>query len=285
MPSDIRDALNKKYISEVPVTISVNNRYSGYFSKHSLFIKRAVDRGSCLTLHDIDFRISETTFWNAETFEDYATVIFWTFNERFLSKLLSRIEDHNLKDIRFYIGVLRENPEPYLWAIDHPTDPYLFFCGNKLKSLNKKNYLAPAYEVDRQNREILLKALLYLEASKNAEVKSTTGQKALSNAKSKKKSSNKRLLGKHPTEVQNEELGMEVVEIKNNQPNQELKPNRSKPFTAQLKEPEFKKQIQEHLTEAGIPFAIFQKVKTVGSNCNPDGFTVLLPPRLQFSSN
>lgn len=160
MPSDIRDALNKKYISEVPVTISVNNRYSGYFSKHSLFIKRCIDRGSCLTLHDIDFRISETTFWNTETFEDYAKVIFWTFNERFLGKLLNRMEYLNLKDIQFFIGVLRENPEPYLWAIDHPADPYLFFCGNKLKSLNKKNYLAPAYEVDRQNREILLRACL-----------------------------------------------------------------------------------------------------------------------------
>lgn len=272
MPSDIRDTLNKKYISEVPVTISVNNRYSGFFSKHSLFIKRAVDRGSCLTLHDIDLRISETTFWNAETFEDYARIIFWTFNERFLSKLLSRIEYLNLKDIRFFIGVLRENPEPYLWAIDHPTDPYLFFCGNKLKSLNKKNYLAPAYDVDRQNRRILLKALLHLEASKNADVKKSGGQKTLSNEKPKKKRPNKLLPEKQPTKIGNEDVENNATRIANIQPLPEPKPNRSKPFTSLLNNPEIKKIIQEHLTEAGIPFAIFQRVKTVGNNRNPDGF-------------
>lgn len=272
MPSDIRDKLNKKYISEVPVTISVNNRYSGYFSKHSLFIKRAVDRGSCLTLHDIDFRISETTFWNTETFEDYARVIFWTFNERFLSKLLSRIEDLNLKDIRFYIAVLRENPEPYLRAIDHSSDPYLFFCGNKLKSLNKKNYLAPAYETDRQNREILLKALLHLEASKNADAKKSGGQKMLSNAKPQTKNPAQRLFNGSPIETPNEEVENDATEIKDIPSSSEPKLNRAKPFTALLKNPELKNQMQGHLTKAGIPFSIFQKTRKVGNNRNPDGF-------------
>ena len=227
MPSDIKDKLNKKYISEVPVTISVNNRYSGFFSKHSLFIKRAIDRGSCLTLHDVDFRISETTFWNAETFEDYARFIFWTFNERFLQRLLSHLEDLRLKDIKSLIGILRENPEPYLWAIDHPTDPYLFFCGNKLKSLNKKNYLAPAYEVDRQNRVILLKALLHLESSKDANIKKSGDQQVLPIAKTKTKVPNKLLREKQSTGNKNEEPWMDVAGIENKLPTPQPKPNRS----------------------------------------------------------
>lgn len=278
IPSDIRNKLNKKYISEVPVTISVKIRYSDFFSNHSLFIKTALDRGSCLTLHDIDFRLSASGFWNTETFEDHSKYLFWTFSERFLGKLLNRIEELNLQDIRFFIGVIRENPEPYLWVIDHPTDPYLFFCGNKLKSLNKKHYLDRAYETDRQNRITLLKHFKNLEVEKS---KTTSHSKTLESAKaSVKKLAKEKIPAEQPPKeeiipVNTTEEGLKenvVTEAESSNIVTEIKPTPGKPFTALLKDPEIKQKIQEHLTEAGIPFAVFQKVKLVGNNRNPDGF-------------
>lgn len=278
--SDIVKRLNKKYVSEVPVRMSVKPDFRGFFDKHSLFIQNAISRGSCLTLHDVDFKISETTFWNPETFEDYARFIFWMFNERFLSRLLNNLEGLALKDIRFLTQILRENPEPYLWAIDHPTDPYLFFCGKKLTSLNKHNLLAKAYEIDRYNRTVLLNALLHLQTLKGTNAKTPGGPKALAAKREiEYLVSDQKLITNIKEEIEvpkiaEDNLVTKIVETedKTEAPEPEPKPNRSKPFTAMLKSPELKNQIQEHLRMAGIPFSIFQKARKVGNNRNQAGF-------------
>ena len=51
--SDIKSRLNKKYISEVPVVLSVKPDYRSFLDNHSLFIKNAISRGSCLSFLDV----------------------------------------------------------------------------------------------------------------------------------------------------------------------------------------------------------------------------------------
>ena len=198
------------------------------------------------------------------------------YNNRFLNKLLNNIENLNSKDLQFFINILRENPEPYLWVIDHPTDPYLHFCGKKIKSLNKKKYMDKAYEADHNNRKILLEALEHFQAA---------NRRAAAN-QPKKLNQNENAINETPdrtplllTSAKQQKTSNAKTDKETTPPpitsgsKEEIPaPDRSKPFTALLKNPELKKDIQDKITEAGIPFMLFQKVKTVGNNRNPDGF-------------
>lgn len=242
--SDIKSRLNKKYISEVPVAISVKSDYRRFLDNHSLLIKNAISRGSCLSLLDVDFRISETTFWDSENFEDYAKYIFWTFNEKFCNKLIARIKEIKYDDIDFFIEILAENPHPYIGTINHPIDPYLNFCGKKLESLNKSKFLDDTYELDQHNRERLLNELKTIKTIRKPELKIPPGEKEAKQTGAKQ---------------QKPELAY---------------PERKKkqPFTYLLKSTELRNTIQEKLTEADIPFMLFKKTKPVGNNRNPDGF-------------
>ncbi|HAO06288.1 MAG TPA: hypothetical protein DCQ50_04685 [Chryseobacterium sp.] len=264
--SDIKSRLNKKYISEVPVVISVKPDYRSFLDNHSLFIKNAISRGSCLSLLDVDFRISETTFWDSENFEDYAKYIFWTFNEKFCNKLIVRTKEIKPDDISSFIEIFAENPHPYIGTIGHPTDPYLNFCGKKLQSLNKNKFLNDAYELDKHNRERLLHKLKAIDTTRKAEFIATQAEDLMSSVS---------ITDRDATKISTPEKGKEAKQIGAKQQKPELAyPERKKkqPFTDLLKSTELKNRIQEKLTEADIPFMLFKKANLVGNNRNPDGF-------------
>lgn len=263
IPSEIKSRLNKKYISEVPVTISVKNDYRNIFDNHPVFIKTIISRGSCLTLHDVDFRISETTFWDKETFEDYCKYVFWAFNEKYLQKLIHRIPEIKPGNLSFFIETLAENSEPYIDAIGHPTDPYLNFCGKKLKSLKRQGHLDKAYELDFINRQCLLK-----------ELKSTyNAPKSIPNPDPNKPSEELTSLPQPATAKTKKPIAEPKTIIKENTTSLTFsKKKKTQPFIDLLKSPDLKKTIQEKLTEADIPFLIFKKIQPVGNNRNPDGF-------------
>ena len=90
-----------------------------------------------------------------DTFErTFANMFFFTFQKNFFKRLL---HDYLLPAFRtnFFLETLTHINAPYSDVINHPTDPYLYFCGKKLQSLKKSGHLEEAFAIDAENRELL----------------------------------------------------------------------------------------------------------------------------------
>ena len=172
--SDIIKRLNKNYIIEVPVQVSVHPDSRGILGNHSLFIKNAIARGSCLTLHDISFNLLPDNFWNPDTFEEHCRYIFFTFQNSFLKKITTRLSSYQDSELNFFLETLSQITAPYSDVINHATDPYLFFCGKKLQSLKKSGYLEEAFAIDAENRKLLKATIQNLLKNDDPEIKSET---------------------------------------------------------------------------------------------------------------
>lgn len=127
---------------------------------HALFIQNAIARGSCLTLHDVDFHIKAHSFWDIDTFEEHCRFLFFTFNDAFLKKISHKLDAYSDTALKSFLDVLNDNPSPYKDAISHPSDPYLYFCGKKLQSLNQSKKLEQVLAIDARNRQQLRQAIL-----------------------------------------------------------------------------------------------------------------------------
>ncbi|MCO5291160.1 MAG: hypothetical protein M9959_05425 [Chitinophagaceae bacterium] len=172
--SDIIKRLNKSYIIEVPVRVSVHPDSRGILGNHSLFIKNAIARGSCLTLHNITFNLLPDKFWNPDTFEEHCKYVFFTFQKSFFKKIITRLSSCQHSELIFFLETLTHINAPYSDVINHPTDPYLYFCGKKLQSLKKSGHLEEAFAIDAENRELLKQAIQALIKKDDLGIQSET---------------------------------------------------------------------------------------------------------------
>lgn len=232
--SDI-SVLNKRYVSEINVHENEPNAYRGIMDNTHLFIERILRHGNFISLNDIDYSISENTFWDIEFFEDYCQNLFFTFKKGFVLKLIRRIGLLERSDISYFFITLSSNLIPYQHVFSPGATSYQTFIGRKLKSLNEAGALEEAQRLDKENRNRLLEAL----------------QEELKIDKSAQTS---------PSEYPEEDYDQLPF-------TKMLRPKENSRFKT-------KQIIGDYLLQAGIPFALFSQkpVQRTGKNHNPDGF-------------
>lgn len=152
-------ALNKKYITEINVHEKDANDFRGIMDNIPLFIERTLRHGNGISLNDVDYSVSENTFWDIEFFEQYCRNIFFSFKNGYTSKLIRRIKDIDKTDIQFFHQTLLDNFTPYQQAFDSNATSYLRFIGMKLQNLDKDGLLDEVKRLDKENRSQLLNAL------------------------------------------------------------------------------------------------------------------------------
>jgi hypothetical protein len=124
-----------------------------------LFIERVLRRGNCISLNDVDYSISENTFWVIEFFEEYCRNLFFSFKKGFTLKLERKIAQISQADILYFHQALSSNFTPYQNVLDQKANSYQQFIRKKLQHLNRNGLLDEASRLDKENRGRLLIAL------------------------------------------------------------------------------------------------------------------------------
>lgn len=152
-------ALNKRYITEINVHENEPNDFRGIMDNIPLFIERALRHGNCISLNDVDYSISESTFWDIEFFEEYCLNLYFCFKKGFTVKLVRKIKQLNRTDTEYFHQTLSSNFTPYPDVLDKSANSYRSFIGMKLQNLNRDRLLDEVRRLDKENRRYLLNAL------------------------------------------------------------------------------------------------------------------------------
>lgn len=228
-------ALNKRYITEINVHENEPNDFRGIMDNIPLFIERTLRHGNGISLNDVDYSVSESTFWDIEFFEEYCRNLYFCFKKGFTVKLIRKIKQLNRADTEYFHQTLSSNFTPYPDVLDKSANSYRSFIGMKLQNLNRDRLLDEVRRLDKENRSYLLNAL----------------KEALDN-----KSINQHSETENPRENDDD---LPFTKMLRPVENSKLKT---------------KSVIQHYLQEAGISFELFSQkpIAQTGKDNNPDGF-------------
>lgn len=150
---------NRHYISEIAIEGKRTSRFYFQVAYYDQYIMQVMRAGNALTLLTDTFELTRDNFWNTHYFEDISRFIFWTFNKSFLLALEEKITSLPLATVSRCIQLLKENSAPYQLPSSEFADQELRWCTVKNGHLQNNPNVKRMYELDKENRAVLLEAL------------------------------------------------------------------------------------------------------------------------------
>ncbi len=256
----------RRYLNEVPVEGKKTKPFLRSLGYYDQYVSQVIRTGNCTTLLSTNFEITEASFWNINHFEDYARYVFWTFNKSFLQKLTESIQDQKLSTLKRCYELLNENRNAYAGVTQDETDEELSMCHIKNTNLRKDPAFYRMYDLDEQNRNMILSAIVQRITEINASSSPAHPMHAYKAFTSLITS------GQAPAPIPGPDQSIRPQQISFLQM---LKPlNGNSETTLQF--------IKDKIQEAGITFSLFSPVTRIATGKNPYGFNDCMGAVIDF---